>query len=106
MENKRKKLLNTAKRNTTSSKTSDGVKYPIKNGTPLELSEKRKGNIVGMSKGGTFNMQNYESFRVDIWLSDEVGENETPMDAIQRISDILDEALNQELAQLDEIKKM
>ena len=71
----------------------------IKAGNPLDHSEKHKpmGNqlsnsnspMVGMSKGVTKNMDNYESLRVDCWLSDVVQEKETIEDAYNRISVII-----------------
>jgi ribose 5-phosphate isomerase RpiB len=44
---------------------------------------------VGMSFGLTKNMGDFESLRVDAWLTDEVKEGETQEQALQRISDLL-----------------
>ena len=48
-----------------------------------------------MSKGVTKNMDNYESLRVDVWLSDTVQEGETPESAAQRIESFIDATLEQ-----------
>lgn len=48
---------------------------------------------VGLSKGATINIGNYESLRVDAWLTDEVQEGETLEEAFSRIESILDEVL-------------
>ncbi len=52
--------------------------------------------VVGMAKGFTINLGNYESERVEVWYSDFVGEDETPRKAIHRISGILDKILKDE----------
>ena len=41
------------------------------------------------------NMDNYESLRVDVWLSDYVQDGETPENAIERIENFIDTALEQ-----------
>lgn len=48
-----------------------------------------------MSKGITKNMDNYESLRVDVWLTDEVAEGETVEQAYNRISALLTEVLEE-----------
>ena len=48
---------------------------------------------VGMSKGATINMGNYESLRVDAWLTDEAQEDETVEQAFERVENILDSVL-------------
>ena len=51
--------------------------------------------VVGASLGVTKNMDNYESLRVDVWLSDTVQEGETPESAAQRIESFIDATLEQ-----------
>ena len=93
-----KKLAKTAEENTTiSKKSSEGVET-LKQGIPLDHSVKhdpKAPTIIGMSKGVTKNMDNYESLRVDVWLSDSVQEGETPEEATQRIEAFIDNALEQ-----------
>lgn len=89
-------LKKKAKENTTVTKKSSGVEETIKKGTPLDHALKHDPKVrttIGMSKGVTKNMDNYESLRVDVWLSDEIRENETPEEAITRIESFIDKAL-------------
>ena len=65
----------------------------VKQGTPLDHATKRIPSTVGMSKGVTKNMDNYESLRVDVWLSDEDHSDETIQDAYARIEEIIDKTL-------------
>lgn len=95
---KRKKLAKKAESNTTISRKS-GRDEPeiVKEGTPLDHSSKHNlhsnATVVGMNKGITKNMDNYESLRVDVWLSDAVQEGETVEEAFNRVESILDETL-------------
>ena len=91
-----KGLAKKAEENTTIQKKSGGEVETIKSGTPLDHSNKHdpeSGPIVGMSKGVTKNMDNYESLRVDVWLSDSVQYNETVEQALTRIEAFIDKAL-------------
>lgn len=90
-------LKKKAKENTTVTKKSEGVVESIQKGTPLDhvLKHDPKVRTIGMSKGVTKNMDNYESLRVDVWLSDEIRENETPEEAITRIESFIDKALEE-----------
>lgn len=93
---KSKNLAKKAEENTTIQKKSSGEVETIKNGTPLDHTNKhnpKSGTIIGMSKGVTKNMDNYESLRVDVWLSDTIQPNETPEQALTRIEAFIDEAL-------------
>ena len=74
----------------------------LKQGTPLDHAIKQ-GNetkrtaerqIVGISKGLTLNMENFESLRVDCWLTDVVKDFETVDQAFQRVGAIIDEQLD------------
>lgn len=93
---KRKKLAKKAEENTSISKKV-GRDEPeiIKSGTPLDHSNKHLNNstTVGMNKGVTKNMDNYESLRVDVWLSDTVNEGETVEEAFERVESVIDETL-------------
>lgn len=94
----KKRLAKKAEENTTiTKKTVDGTEN-IKRGVPLDHSNKhdpKSGMIIGMSKGVTKNMDNYESLRVDIWLSDSVQEGETQKEALERIESFVDTALEE-----------
>ena len=52
------------------------------------------GTVVGASVGVTLNMKDYNSLRVDCWLTDEVKENETVEQAYERVLGIIDKQLN------------
>lgn len=63
----------------------------LKSGVPNDHSVKHMSSrVVGASVGSTLNMENYESLRVDIWLTDEVAENETVEQAYERILGVID----------------
>ena len=82
--------------NTSIKKKSLGVEETLKSGQPVDNNVKQKhSRVVGMSKGVTKNMDNYESLRIDVWLSDEIAENETPAEALQRIEAFIDKALEE-----------
>ena len=71
----------------------------IKEGTPLDHALKHNASgqgglrSAGMSKGVTLNMGDYQSLRVDCWLSDTVKQGESVEDAFQRVGAIIDEQL-------------
>lgn len=48
---------------------------------------------IGISKGVTLNMGDFQSLRVDVWLSDSVEDDERIEDAFKRVNDVLDEQL-------------
>lgn len=87
-----------ARKNTTVVKKSSGSETVIKAGTPNDHSVKQ-GRIdsvkFGMSKGVTKNMDNYESLRVDVWLSDEVQPGETIHEAYSRVEQVINEVLEE-----------
>ncbi len=75
----------------------------IKEGTPLDQSVKKNVNdsrpvkLVGMSKGITKNMGDYESLRVDCWMSDEPLEGETTQQALDRLSKVINDQVELEV---------
>lgn len=105
-----KQLKKNAEANTsTSYKVGRDQAQPLKEGVPndhsshyLGLHETTTPQVVGMNKGLTKNMDNFESFRADVWLSDVVGADETPEDALDRISGIIDERLAIEVSALED----
>ena len=98
-------LKEEAEKNTTVQKGSKREGYTIvQQGVPLDHDTKQKtakdknpyeGQTFGMSKGITKNMDNYESLRVDCWLSDIVREGETVEEAFTRVEAIIDEVLEE-----------
>ena len=72
-------------------------KEEVKKGVPFEHSQKHgvpiQARTVGMNKGITRNMGDFESLRVDVWLTDYVGENETHEEALERVESIVDDVL-------------
>lgn len=95
-----------ARENTSITKGSkrDGINT-VKQGKPLDHEAKQStaknknslyvGQTFGISKGVTKNMDNYESLRVDCWLSDVVREDETVQEAFARVESIIDEVLEE-----------
>jgi len=100
-------LRDNARANTTIQRGTARNGYEtIKKGKPLDhevkqTTAKKKtidsyvGQTFGMSKGCTKNMENYESLRVDCWLSDTVHEGETVKEAFARVEAIIDEVLEE-----------
>jgi hypothetical protein len=72
----------------------------LKTGTPLEHAHKQNNEVkrmeqrvVGLNIGATLNMGDYESLRIDCWLSDTVKPGESIEDAYERIGAIVNEQL-------------
>lgn len=98
---KRKILKKKVEENTTISTNTSGVVETVKEGKPLEHTQKhnvtKNTKTVGMNIGATVNMGDYQSLRVDCWLTDEVGEDETHEEALLRIGKIAKEHLDYEI---------
>ena len=62
-----------------------------------KIADKKEARVVGVSKGATVNMGDYESLRIDIWLSDYIQEDETPQQACGRVSAIVTKLFTEEL---------
>ena len=88
-----------AKDNVTSIRKIGGVEYSEKVGNPINHSKTSTG-MVGMAKGITKNIGDYEFIRVDAWFTDGVRDKETLEDAFARISEMLDEVLSEEVERL------
>lgn len=90
-----KKKLNPEENVTIRKRDSEGNEEFIKLGNPLDYTLKQSlpPRTIGMSKGITKNMGDFESLRVDVWLVDYIQENETVEEASMRLSDILDATL-------------
>lgn len=99
-----------ARDNTTVSRGNnrDGYKT-VKSGKPLDHEVKQStaktkndlfvGQTFGISLGCTLNMGDYESFRIDCWLSDTVQEGETVEQAFLRVQGILENQVEEISAQ-------
>lgn len=99
MKQEQLKQKENAQKNTTITKKV-GREEPeiIKKGNPLDHSlkhESYEGTKFGMSKGVTKNMDNYESLRVDVWLTSEVLPGESIQEAYARVEEIIDEVLEE-----------
>ena len=87
-----------ARKNTTITKKSSGKETVLKAGVPndhVNKQERLEGVKFGMSKGVTKNMDNYESLRVDVWLSDEVMPGESVHEAFNRVEEVINEILEE-----------
>ena len=92
---KKKSLKEIASDNTQVTKGTSKNQEVLKEGLPNDHSNKHLTNatVVGASVGITKNMENYESLRVDCWLTDTVAYNETVEQAYERILGVIDKTL-------------
>lgn len=91
---KKKSLKEIASDNTQVTKGTSKNQEVLKEGTPNDHSIKHLSTkIVGASVGITKNMDNYESLRVDCWLTDTVADNETVEQAYERILCVIDKTM-------------
>lgn len=97
----KKSLAVQAQDNATVTRGTRSQQETLKRGLPNDHSPKRLNGapVVGVSIGSTLNMENYESLRVDVWLSDVVAEGETFEQAYQRVTKIVDETLQEIVGQ-------
>ena len=98
----KKSLSKKAEENTTVTKGTANNKATLKEGKPNDHSRKHLDSsvpVVGVSVGTTLNMGDYESLRVDVWLTDSVQENETVKQAYERVVSIVDETLQEVVSQ-------
>lgn len=98
-----KSLSEQAEKNTRVTKGNSKDQKVLKEGVPNDHSRKHHSNnsspVVGVNIGTTLNMGDYESLRVDVWLSDEVHANETVQQAYERVVSIVDETLQSVVSQ-------
>lgn len=87
---KKTTLESKAKENTTVVKKAEGKETTLKEGTPLEHSMQHFSvpNVVGVNVGVTKNMSNYESLRVDCWITDIVPEDKTREEVIGELFEV------------------
>lgn len=71
---------------------------------PINTIQEGK-SIVGLSKGLTINLQNYESARVNCWISKVTNDDEiSVMDTLVQISEMIDEQLQFEVDEIEEMR--
>lgn len=104
MKNKslKKSLSEQAQENVTVTKGTSKNQTTLREGKPSEHSRKHLDGdvpVVGVSIGTTLNMGDYESLRVDVWLTDKVAENETTSQAYARVVKTVDETLQEIVSQ-------
>lgn len=92
---KKKSLKEIASDNTQVTKGTSKNQEVLKEGLPNDHSNKHlmSDTVVGASVGITKNMGEYESLRVDCWLTDKVSDNETVEQAYERVLGIIDKTL-------------
>lgn len=98
----KKSLSERAEENTTVTKGKSSSQTTLKSGVPNDHSRKHLSDenpVVGVSIGTTLNMGDYESLRVDVWLTDTVNEDETVQQAYERVVSVVDETLNGVISQ-------
>lgn len=99
MKQEQLKQKDEARRNATiTKKTGREAPVTIQKGVPLDHSVKHdsyENAKFGMSKGITKNMDNYESLRVDVWLTSEVLPGESIKEAYARVEEVIDEVLEE-----------
>ena len=85
-------LMAKAKENATVTRGTKKEQTVLKKGVPSDHLDGEV-PVVGMSVGITKNMDNYESLRADVWLTDKKGDNESIPEAYERVAHILSEVL-------------
>lgn len=98
----KKSLLEQAEENTTVTKGTSKEQKVLKEGKPNDHSRKHLNGetpTVGVSIGTTLNMGDYESLRVDVWLTDSVQDKETVQQAYERVVGVVDKTLQEIVSQ-------
>lgn len=112
----RKKRVNTdeeivtvkPKVNVQATKGTKANQKVLKEGTPLEHSKMHNvtptspTRTVGVNVGITKNMGDFESLRVDCWITDEILEGETQQEALARLGEIASDELARQVELLAE----
>ena len=100
----KKTLEEVAQENTSATIGTKSNQKVLKEGTPLNHSNMHNINktqrTVGVNIGITKNMGDFESLRIDCWLTDEILEGETQSDALARVGAI---AYNELTRQVEEL---
>ena len=98
---KKKSLKERAVENTQITKGTSKNQDVIKEGVPNDHTRKHltEAPLVGVSIGTTLNMGDYQSLRVDVWLTDNVSENETTQQAYDRVVSTVNTVLQEVVSQ-------
>lgn len=94
----KKSLSEQAQENATVTKGTSKNQTTLKEGKPNDHSRKHLDSdtpVVGVNIGTTLNMGDYESLRVDVWLTDKVSNNETVEQAYARVVKTVDKTLQE-----------
>ena len=92
----KKSLSEQAEENASVTKGTSNNQTVLKEGKPNDHSRKHLDGdtpTVGISIGTTLNMGDYESLRVDVWLTDNVHSNESVQQAYERVVSVVDDTL-------------
>lgn len=95
------------KREVNGERTTTQIKGAISEDEELNPTEKANEDLatVGLSKGITVNLGNYESARISCWISKPCkNDDKVMMDTMAEISTLLDEQLEFEVNELEEMK--
>ena len=98
----KKSLSQQAEENSTVTIGTSKNQRVLKEGVPNDHSRKHLNDefpTVGVSIGTTLNMGDYESLRVDVWLSDKVSDTETLEQAYERVVQDVDSTLQEIVSQ-------
>ena len=98
----KKSLSEQTEENATVTKGTANNRETLKEGKPNEHSRRHLDGevpVVGVSIGTTLNMGDYESLRVDVWLTDKVQNKETTQQAYERVVSVVDETLQSIVSQ-------
>lgn len=98
----KKSLSQQAEENSTVTRGTSKNQKVLKEGVPNDHSRKHLNDefpTVGVSIGTTLNMGDYESLRVDVWLSDKVSDTETLEQAYARVVQAVDSTLQEIVSQ-------
>ena len=88
----KKSLSQQAEENARVTKGTSKNQAIVKEGVPNDHTRKHQcgdSPVVGVNIGSTINMENYESLRADVWLSDTVQPNESIEQAYERVTNIV-----------------
>lgn len=80
----------------------------VKKGKLVDSTDKipkSNSRVVGVAKGVTLNMGDYESMRIDVWASDFIKDNETISQAETRIAREIDALLEKECNKIPDRKE-
>ena len=98
----KKSLSQQAEENSTVTRGTSKNQKVLKEGVPNDHSRKHLNDefpTVGVSIGTTLNMGDYESLRVDVWISDKVSDTETLEQAYARVVQAVDSTLQEIVSQ-------